>query len=65
VANIGHVIAKLKSIDNSGLVVSVVRPMWSLSKKTRKAELIKAKMTGSSLEAIAKQWVERFSKLQI
>jgi peptidyl-prolyl cis-trans isomerase D len=28
VANIGHVIAKLKSIDNSGLVaVSVVRPM--------------------------------------
>jgi peptidyl-prolyl cis-trans isomerase D len=27
VANIGHVIAKLKSIDNSGLVaVSVVRP---------------------------------------
>jgi peptidyl-prolyl cis-trans isomerase D len=38
VANIGHVIAKLKSIDNSGLVaVSVVRPMWSLSqnKKSR------------------------------
>jgi peptidyl-prolyl cis-trans isomerase D len=64
VANIGHVIAKLKSIDNSGLVaVSVVRPMW-VYPKTRKAELIKAKMTGSSLEALLKQWVERF-KLQI
>jgi peptidyl-prolyl cis-trans isomerase D len=56
VANIGHVIAKLKSIDNSGLVaVSVVRPyVESIPKKTRKAELIKAKMTGSSLEVIAK-----------
>jgi peptidyl-prolyl cis-trans isomerase D len=56
-----------KSIDNSGLVaVSVVRPYVSLSlKNKKKAELIKAKMTGSSLEAIAKQWVERFSKLQI
>jgi peptidyl-prolyl cis-trans isomerase D len=39
VANIGHVIAKLKSIDNSGLVaVSVVRPMWGLSLKTRKKQ---------------------------
>lgn len=56
VANIGHVIAKLKSIDNSGLVaVSVVRPyVESILKNKKKAELIKAKMTGSSLEAIAK-----------
>ena len=48
VANIGHVIAKLKSTDNSGLVaVSVVRPyVESILKNKKKAELIKAKMTG-------------------
>ncbi|WP_338646412.1 peptidylprolyl isomerase [Flavobacterium sp. KS-LB2] len=56
VANVGHVIAKLKSIDNSGLVaVSVVRPyVEPILKNKKKAELIKAKMSGSSLEAIAK-----------
>ncbi|RDI52327.1 peptidylprolyl isomerase [Flavobacterium glaciei] len=56
VANVGHVIAKLKSIDKSGLVaVSVVRPyVEPILKNRKKAELIKAKMTGSSLEAIAK-----------
>jgi peptidyl-prolyl cis-trans isomerase D len=56
VANIGHVIAKLKSIDNSGLVpVEQARPyVESILKNKKKAELLKAKMTGSSLEAIAK-----------
>ncbi len=56
VANIGHVIAKVKSIDKSGLVaVSVARPyVEQILKNKKKAELIKAKMTGSSLEAIAK-----------
>jgi peptidyl-prolyl cis-trans isomerase D len=50
------VIAKLKSIDKSGLVaVSLVRPYAEpILKNKKKAELIKAKMTGSSLEAIAK-----------
>ncbi|MFN7099872.1 MAG: peptidylprolyl isomerase [Flavobacterium sp.] len=56
VPNVGHVIAKLKNIDNSGLVaVSIARPyVESILKNKKKAELIKAKMTGSSLEAIAK-----------
>ena len=56
VANIGHVIAKVKSIDKSGLVaVSVARPyVEQILKNKKKAELIKAKMTGSSLAAIAK-----------
>ena len=56
VANVGHVIAKVKSIDKSGLVaVSVARPyVEQILKNKKKAELIKAKMNGSSLEAIAK-----------
>ena len=56
VANVGHVIAKVKSIDKSGLVaVSVARPyVEQILKNKKTAELIKAKMTGSSLEAIAK-----------
>ncbi|MFV8441617.1 peptidylprolyl isomerase [Flavobacterium sp. LB2P44] len=56
VANVGHVIAKVKSIDQSGLVaVSVARPyVEQILKNKKKAELIKAKMTGSSLEAMAK-----------
>ena len=56
VANVGHVIAKVKSIDKSGLVaVSLVRPyLEPILKNKKKAALIKAKMTGSSLEAIAK-----------
>lgn len=55
-ANIGHVIARVKSIDNSGLVpVSQARAyVEPILKNKKKAELIKAKMTGSSLEAIAK-----------
>lgn len=56
IANVGHVIAKLKSVDKSGLVaVSLVRTyVEPILKNKKKAELIKAKMTGSSLEAIAK-----------
>lgn len=56
VANIGHVIARVKSIDDSGLVsVAQARPyVESILKNKKKAELIKTKMTGSSLEAIAK-----------
>ena len=56
VANVGHVIAKVKSIDKTGLVaVSVARPyVENILKNKKKAELIKAKMNGSSLEAIAK-----------
>jgi hypothetical protein len=63
VANIGHVIAEKHWqfwISGSFCCSSFV----SLSQNKKKAELIKAKMTGSSL-VIAKQWVERFSKLQI
>jgi peptidyl-prolyl cis-trans isomerase D len=62
---IGHVIAKLKSIDNSGLVAVSLSFCESILKNKKKAELIKAKMTGSSLEALLKQWVERFSKLDL
>ncbi|WP_348800455.1 peptidylprolyl isomerase [Flavobacterium adhaerens] len=56
VANLGHVIAKLKSVDDSGLVpVSQARPyIETILKNKKKAEMLKAKMTGSSLEAIAK-----------
>ncbi|MFV5687085.1 peptidylprolyl isomerase [Flavobacterium sp. ZT3R25] len=56
VANLGHVIAKVKSIDKSGLVsITLARPyVEPILKNKKKAELIKAKMTGSSLEAIAK-----------
>jgi peptidyl-prolyl cis-trans isomerase D len=55
-ANIGHVIARVKSIDDSGLVpVSQARAyVEPILKNKKKAELIKAKMTGSSIEAIAK-----------
>jgi peptidyl-prolyl cis-trans isomerase D len=55
-ANIGHVIARVKSIDDSGLIpVSQARAyVEPILKNKKKAELIKVKMTGSSLEAIAK-----------
>ncbi|MFV8343449.1 peptidylprolyl isomerase [Flavobacterium sp. XS2P39] len=55
-ANIGHVIAKVKTIDKSGLVsITLARPyVEPILKNKKKAELIKAKMTGTSLEAIAK-----------
>jgi peptidyl-prolyl cis-trans isomerase D len=56
VANVGHVIARVKNIDNSGLVSltqakSYVEPIL---KNKKKAAMIKAKMTGSSIEVIAK-----------
>ncbi|MFM2369374.1 MAG: hypothetical protein RL619_1680 [Bacteroidota bacterium] len=56
VANLGHVIAKVKSIDKSGLVsITLARSyVEPILKNKKKAELIKAKMTGTSLEAIAK-----------
>lgn len=56
VANLGHVIAKLKSVDNSGLIpVDQARPyVESILKNKKKAEILKAKMSGSSLEAVAK-----------
>lgn len=56
VANLGHVIARVKGVDDSGLasvdqVRSYVEPIL---KNKKKAELLKAKMTGTSLEAVAK-----------
>jgi peptidyl-prolyl cis-trans isomerase D len=56
VANVGHVIATVKNIDNSGLApLSQVRAyVEPILKNNKKAELIKAKMSGNSLEAIAK-----------
>jgi peptidyl-prolyl cis-trans isomerase D len=56
VANVGHVIATVKNIDNSGLApLSQARAyVEPILKNNKKAELIKAKMSGNSLEAIAK-----------
>jgi peptidyl-prolyl cis-trans isomerase D len=55
VANVGHVIAKLKSITEKGLMsVEEARPMVeNILKNKKKAEKIKAKLNGSSLEALA------------
>jgi peptidyl-prolyl cis-trans isomerase D len=57
VANVGHVIAKVKKVNDEGLMaVDAVRAFIEpMLKNKKKAELIKAKMTGSSLEAIAKK----------
>ncbi|MBC7846666.1 MAG: peptidylprolyl isomerase [Flavobacterium sp.] len=56
VANLGHVIAKLKKVNAEGLMaVDMVRSyVEPILKNKKKAELIKAKMAGSSLDAIAK-----------
>ncbi|MFM9825545.1 peptidylprolyl isomerase [Flavobacterium sp.] len=56
VANLGHVIAKVKKINEEGLMTAeAARPSVENSiKNKKKAELLKAKMSGSSLEAIAK-----------
>ncbi|WP_343696520.1 peptidylprolyl isomerase [Flavobacterium sp.] len=56
IANVGHVIAQYKSENKSGLVsVTMARPyVEPILKNKKKAEILKAKMTGSSLEAIAK-----------
>ncbi len=55
VANMGHVIARLKKINEEGLMpVEDARPMLEMKlKNQKKAEKIKAKMKGASLEAIA------------
>ncbi|WP_395048391.1 peptidylprolyl isomerase [Flavobacterium sp.] len=56
VANLGHVIAKVTKVNKEGLMaVDMVRSyVEPILKNKKKAELIKAKMTGTSLEAIAK-----------
>ncbi|SCY51307.1 peptidylprolyl isomerase [Flavobacterium caeni] len=55
IANMGHVIARLKKVNEEGLTpVEDARPMLEMKlKNQKKAELIKAKMKGASLEAIA------------
>lgn len=55
IVNVGHVIAKLKKINEKGLMaVEDAKPMIEMVlKNQKKAEMIKAKMKGSSLEAIA------------
>ncbi len=56
VANVGHVIATVKNIDNSGFVaIDQARPfVEQILKNKKKAAIITAKMSGSSLEAMAK-----------
>ena len=56
VVNVGHVIAKLTKINEKGLMtVEDAKPMIeSIIKNEKKAEKLKAKASGSSLEAIAK-----------
>jgi peptidyl-prolyl cis-trans isomerase D len=56
VANVGNVIAKVKKANPEGLMaIDLVRSyVEPILKNKKKAELIKAKMTGSSLDAIAK-----------
>ncbi|RTY92433.1 peptidylprolyl isomerase [Flavobacterium sp. GT3R68] len=56
VANIGNVIAKLKKVYEVGLMpISEARvSIEPILKNKKKAEIIKAKMAGSSLDAIAK-----------
>jgi peptidyl-prolyl cis-trans isomerase D len=55
VVNMGHVIVKLKKVNEKGLMaVEEAKPqVEGLLKNKKKAEMIKAKMTGSSLAAIA------------
>jgi peptidyl-prolyl cis-trans isomerase D len=56
VANLGHVIAKVKKINEEGLMTAeVARPsVEPILINKKKAALLKAKMSGSSLEVIAK-----------
>jgi peptidyl-prolyl cis-trans isomerase D len=56
IVNVGHVIAKLTKINEKGLMtVEEAKPMIeSIIKNEKKAEKLKAKASGSSLEAIAK-----------
>lgn len=56
VANLGNVVAKLKKVNEKGLLaIEDARPsVEPFLKNKKKAEQIKAKMKGSSLDAIAK-----------
>jgi peptidyl-prolyl cis-trans isomerase D len=56
VANLGNVIAKVKKINPEGLMtVDLVRSsIEPILRNKKKAELLKVKMTGTTLEAIAK-----------
>ena len=56
VANVGNVIAKVKAVYEAGLTpVADARPsVEPILKNKKKAEKIKAKMTGTTLDAIAK-----------
>ena len=56
VANVGFVIARLKSVDESGMMpLAQARPQIEpILKNKKKAEMLIAKMSGSSLETIAK-----------
>ncbi|GEP51611.1 peptidylprolyl isomerase [Flavobacterium noncentrifugens] len=56
VANLGNVIAKLKKVNKEGLMsVEDARPsVEPVLKNKKKAEKIKAKMAGSTLDAVAK-----------
>ncbi len=56
IGNVGHVIAKLKKINPEGLMaISDARALIEPKlKNQKKAEIIKAKMKGASLDAIAK-----------
>jgi peptidyl-prolyl cis-trans isomerase D len=56
VPNVGNVIARLKKVNEKGLMtVEEAKPMVEMTiKNKKKAEKITAKMSGASLEAIAK-----------
>ncbi len=56
IANIGHVIAKLKKVNEKGLMsIEEAKPMIeNIIKNKKKAELLLSKIKGNSLEAIAK-----------
>jgi peptidyl-prolyl cis-trans isomerase D len=56
IVNVGHVIAKLTKINEKGLMtVDEAKPMIeSVIKNEKKAEKLKAKASGATLEAIAK-----------
>ncbi len=56
IPNLGHVIAKVKKANEEGLMTAeVARPsVEPILRNKKKAELLKAKMTASTLEAIAK-----------
>ncbi len=56
VANIGHIVATVKSINSTGLMAIDKAKVFvePILKKEKKAAILKEKMTGDSLEAIAK-----------